>query len=69
MPNVNAECIPSQEAVQPEGLDSELLDLLIDGARYDDAEDVQQALSRHLDINAADGAGRTGAAHAPVLLA
>lgn len=49
-----------KEAVQPEGLDTELIELLIDGARYDDLEDVQQALNNHADVNAADTAGRTG---------
>lgn len=52
---------PDKEAVQPEGLDTELLELLLDGARYDDLEDVQQALSSHVDVNAPDAAGRTGA--------
>jgi len=49
-----------KEAVQPEGLDTELIELLIDGARYDDLEDVQQALNNNVDVNAADAAGRTG---------
>ena len=51
---------PGKEAVQPEGLDTELIDQLIDGARYDDLEDVQQALSSRVDVNASDAAGRTG---------
>ncbi len=49
-----------KEAVQPEGLDTELIELLVDGARYDDLEDVQQALNNNVDVNAADAAGRTG---------
>ncbi len=52
---------PDKEAVQPEGLDTELIELLLDGARYDDLEDVQQALSSHVDVNTPDAAGRTGA--------
>ena len=51
---------PGKEAVQPEGLDTELIELLIDGARYDDLEDVQQALNDKVDVNASDAAGRTG---------
>ena len=53
---------PGKVAVQPEGLDTELIELLVDGARYDDLEDVQHALSSHADVNASDAAGRTGVA-------
>ncbi len=56
---------PGKEAVQPEGLDTELIELLIDGARYDDLEDVQQALSSRADVNASDAAGRTGVQQTP----
>lgn len=38
----------------------ELVELLIDGARYDDAEDVQSALDQGADINSQDDQGRTG---------
>ena len=51
--------------MQPEGLDTELIELLIDGARYDDLEDVQQALSSRADVNASDAAGRTGVQQTP----
>ena len=56
---------PGKDAVQPEGLDTELLELLIDGARYNDLEDVHQALSSHVDVNASDAEGRTGVQHSP----
>ena len=46
---------------QPEGLDNDLIELLIDGARYNDAEDVMRALGGQVDVNASDEAGRTGA--------
>lgn len=39
---------------------SELVDLLVEGARYDDAEDVWLALERGVDIDAQDEQGRTG---------
>ena len=39
---------------------SELVDLLIEGARFDDAEDVQSALDQGADINSQDEQGRTG---------
>ena len=39
---------------------SELIELLIEGSRYDDAEDVQSALDQGVDINAQDEQGRTG---------
>ncbi|KAK9917548.1 hypothetical protein WJX75_005667 [Coccomyxa subellipsoidea] len=37
----------------------DLVELLIDGARYDDAEDVQTALDGQVDVNATDQSGRT----------
>jgi hypothetical protein len=40
---------------------SELLALLVDGARYGDAEDVQSALDQGVDVNSQDEQGRTGA--------
>lgn len=39
---------------------SEIVDLLIDGARYNDAEDVQSALDQGADINSQDEQGRSG---------
>lgn len=39
---------------------SELVELLVDGARYDDAEDVQSALDQGADIDSQDEQGRTG---------
>ena len=38
----------------------ELVELLIDGARFNDAEDVQAALDQGADINSQDAQGRTG---------
>ena len=38
----------------------ELLELLIDGARYGDADDVHKALEGKVDVNAADEWGKTG---------
>jgi hypothetical protein len=40
--------------------EADLVDLLLDGARYADVEDVQTALERHIDVNATDSCGRTG---------
>ncbi|KAG7672918.1 hypothetical protein Ndes2526B_g08555 [Nannochloris sp. 'desiccata'] len=40
---------------------SEIVDLLIDGARYNDAEDVQSALDQGADINSQDEQGRSAA--------
>lgn len=37
------------------------LELLLDGARYGDLEDVQAALSDGADINGKDDSARTGA--------
>ena len=59
--DISAESEGSKESEQPEGLDNDLIELLIDGARYNDAEDVMRALSSHVDVNASDEAGRTGA--------
>jgi hypothetical protein len=39
---------------------SEMVELLIEGARYDDAEDVQSALDQGADINSQDEQGRSG---------
>lgn len=40
---------------------SELAELLLDGARYGDLDDVHLAIEQRVDVNAADDAGRTGA--------
>ena len=39
---------------------SELADLLIEGARYNDLEDVRTALSQGVSVDAQDEQGRTG---------
>lgn len=39
----------------------ELVELLVDGARYGDVEDVDTALQHNVDINGKDEGGRTGA--------
>lgn len=39
----------------------ELVELLIDGARFGDADDVQRALEGKVDVNAQDEWGKTGA--------
>lgn len=39
---------------------AELVELLIDGARYGDEEDVHTALEHQVDVNAQDEQGRTG---------
>lgn len=36
------------------------VELLIDGARYDDAEDVERALAGGVSVNSQDDQGRTG---------
>lgn len=38
----------------------ELVELLIDGARFGDADDVHKALEGKVDVNAADEWGKTG---------
>lgn len=38
----------------------ELVELLIDGARYGDGEDVQTAIDQGANINGQDDQGRTG---------
>ena len=43
------------------GQPSELTTLLLEGARYGDQEDVQQALDSGADIESRDEQGRTGA--------
>ena len=40
--------------------DPELLEALLDGARYGDAEDVKAALAQGVGVNAQDEGGRTG---------
>ena len=40
----------------------EAVELLIDGARYGDADDVQKALEHKVDVNAQDEWGKTGEA-------
>ncbi len=38
----------------------DLIDLLIDGARYGDLEDVESALAQNVGIDSRDEGGRTG---------
>lgn len=38
----------------------EMVEVLVDGARYGDMEDVQTALRHSIDVNSADTVGRTG---------
>lgn len=38
----------------------EMVEVLVDGARYGDMEDVQSALRHSVDVNSADTVGRTG---------
>jgi hypothetical protein len=45
----------------------ELVELLIDGARYGDAEDVHTAIEHKVNVNAQDEDGRTGAGGGPAL--
>ena len=52
-----------------------MTEVLVDGARYGDMDDVQSALQSNVDVNATDAMGRTGemainaevAVHAAVL--
>ena len=37
-----------------------MIEVLVDGARYGDMEDVQSALRHSVDVNSADAMGRTG---------
>jgi hypothetical protein len=39
---------------------AELVQLLLDGARYGDEEDIDSALRQHVGIDSTDEAGRTG---------
>ncbi len=39
---------------------SDLTDLLVEGARYGDLEDVQSALGQGVSVNERDEQGRTG---------
>jgi hypothetical protein len=39
----------------------ELVELLIDGSRYGEVEEVQKALEGKVDVNAQDEWGKTGA--------
>ena len=41
---------------------NEHAELLIDGARYGDMEDIQMALDNRADVDSADSMGRTGLA-------
>ena len=47
----------------PAGESSELVELLIEGARYNDLEDIQNALRQGVSVDAQDEQGRTGALH------
>lgn len=40
---------------------AELIELLVEGARYGDLEDVQSAIDQGVDVNSQDEHGRTGA--------
>ncbi len=44
---------------------SDLVDLLIEGARYGDLEDLQSALRQGVSVDAQDEQGRTGAGCSP----
>ena len=44
---------------------AELIELLVDGGRYGDAEDIQSAIDHGVDVNSQDEHGRTGAAAPP----
>lgn len=46
------------ESMAPEY--NELVELLVQGARFDDIEDVKEALDRGVDIDSQDEQGRTG---------
>jgi hypothetical protein len=48
------------ENAEPALSEEELTDLLLDGARYDCAEDVLLALERNVNVNAVDYNNRTG---------
>ena len=46
--------------LQQQANPNEHAELLIDGARYGDMEDIQMALDNRADIDSADSMGRTG---------
>lgn len=41
---------------------AQMTEVLVDGARYGDMEDVQSALQHGVNVNSADAMGRTGRA-------
>lgn len=41
-------------------LSDDMIEVLVDGARYGDLEDVQSALQHGVKVDSADSAGRTG---------
>jgi hypothetical protein len=45
--------------------EEELFELLLDGSRYGDADDVHKALEAKVDVNKADEWGKTGAGSVP----
>jgi len=44
------------------------VELLVDGARYDDAEDVERALAIGVSVNSQDEQGRTGTEEMLILI-
>ena len=57
MSDSDAPAVPPKYS--PEQIEQIWADFLLEGARYGDDEDVQQALDRATDVNAADASGRT----------
>lgn len=51
---------PAESFVKNVTPSAEMVEVLVDGARYGDMEDVQSALQHNVDVNATDSSGRTG---------
>lgn len=58
----STKAMPGQQQQQdPPAAQEDLLDFLIDSARYGDSEDVQTAIREGVAVDGQDAAGRTGA--------
>lgn len=53
---------PTGVAVKSVGTSDEIIEVLVDGARFGDMEDVHTALRHGVNVNSADAMGRTGTA-------
>ena len=54
------EAVPSDSWNKSVTPSAGMIEVLVDGARYGDMDDVQSALQHSVDVNATDSSGRTG---------